>query len=377
MSISYAYIRYLKDQEREIVNVNHIKNFHPEHELDFIPNKAYMVQWLAIDSDDETEIDSNLQDPDSWYKAQILLLAASRKELEKKLEGTRVKVSKVFDTSVEDSSEDESASSSLRQEMLDSGKARKEKKKEQQKAKSSSLKKLLSERLECRKRSAVFGDEPEMKRKCHGLEMKNQELMTRNKELGAKMKEVQDLNIRLQRALLEKLSCPHCEKKDVKDPRNSKEVPTRHTTFPPSSPEIVPEEEPCGMERSDRPSKYKTTGDKVHIGQNVWLPVKTWEMLQLQNKNSVFVKNLAVAIWGSDKLKDKSVDGKACNRFKGNAAKPPLSPVKLDTMKACYEDRLERQNLSKEEFAIEQKKFKKFITEKIMDLNRTQRKKDQ
>lgn len=52
-----------------------------------------------------------------------------------------------------------------------------------------------------------------MKRKCHGLEMKNQELMTRNKELGAKMKEVQDLNIRLQRALLEKLSCPHCEKK--------------------------------------------------------------------------------------------------------------------------------------------------------------------
>lgn len=75
MSISYAYIRYLKDQEREIVNVNHIKNFHPEHELDFIPNKAYMVQWLAIDSDDETEIDSNLQDPDSWYKAQILLLA--------------------------------------------------------------------------------------------------------------------------------------------------------------------------------------------------------------------------------------------------------------------------------------------------------------
>lgn len=72
---------------------------------------------------------------------------------------------------------------------------------------------------------------------------------------------------------------------------------------------------------------------QVHIGQNVWLPVKTWEMLQLQNKNSVFVKNLAVAIWGSDKLKDKSVDGKACNRFKGNAAKPPLSPVKLDTMK--------------------------------------------
>lgn len=81
MAISYAYVRYLKDQEKEIVHIRDIKKFHPQHSRDFVESKAYMVRWKSDESDTDhqqnSESDWNQKTSSNskeWYKAQILLL---------------------------------------------------------------------------------------------------------------------------------------------------------------------------------------------------------------------------------------------------------------------------------------------------------------
>ncbi|KAJ8048986.1 BEN domain-containing protein 5 [Holothuria leucospilota] len=70
-------------------------------------------------------------------------------------------------------------------------------------------------------------------------------------------------------------------------------------------------------------------------------------------------------------MKDRSVGGNACNRFKDQRqARAPLSPHKLRAVKDCFMDRLTRLNVSQEERNLENSKFKKYIAEKIQDINR-------
>lgn len=78
IAISYAYVRYLKDQEKEIVHVRDIKKFQSQHARDCMENKAYMVRWKADESDTDhqpnSESDRRQTTGKEWYKAQILLL---------------------------------------------------------------------------------------------------------------------------------------------------------------------------------------------------------------------------------------------------------------------------------------------------------------
>nr|XP_033960835.1 BEN domain-containing protein 5-like isoform X2 [Pseudochaenichthys georgianus] len=72
---------------------------------------------------------------------------------------------------------------------------------------------------------------------------------------------------------------------------------------------------------------------KIHIGTDIWLREEVWRKIDSTTKDSLFVKELAVAIWGTAELMGRSVSGKECPS-KTTEAKPPLTPCKLGTVKA-------------------------------------------
>ena len=73
---------------------------------------------------------------------------------------------------------------------------------------------------------------------------------------------------------------------------------------------------------------------QISIGAGISLTSIQWDALQCQKKHSLFVKGLAVAVWGTGNLKDRSVEGKVCPRYKSTReARAPLSPQKVKAMK--------------------------------------------
>ncbi|CAH2084725.1 unnamed protein product [Euphydryas editha] len=67
----------------------------------------------------------------------------------------------------------------------------------------------------------------------------------------------------------------------------------------------------------------------IHLGQNVWLPKQSIIIDAVYNAatNSMFVKNIAMAVFGSQYLKEHSVKGKSCNKTKSKP-RPAIDPTK-------------------------------------------------
>lgn len=73
---------------------------------------------------------------------------------------------------------------------------------------------------------------------------------------------------------------------------------------------------------------------QVCVNDSVTLSLDQWVACQRQKKESKFVRSLATAIWGRNILKNRSTSGKVSNRLinDGGAAKPPLTPTKLNVL---------------------------------------------
>uniref|UniRef100_H3AW29 BEN domain containing 5 n=1 Tax=Latimeria chalumnae TaxID=7897 RepID=H3AW29_LATCH len=118
--------------------------------------------------------------------------------------------------------------------------------------------------------------------------------------------------------------------------------------------------------------KYTIENGKVHLGSNIWVDQDKWYQLQLTQGDSKFTKNLAVMIWGTDVLKNRSVTGVATKKKKDAVAKPPLSPHKLSVVRAeCVYDRISQETVDETEIAQRVSKVNKYICEKIMDINKS------
>lgn len=74
---------------------------------------------------------------------------------------------------------------------------------------------------------------------------------------------------------------------------------------------------------------------KVFLGGNIFLEKGKWDLISNNVKDTIFVKDLATAIWGKDNLKGRSLEGIPCNRLKsqGATSKPALTPEKLAVVK--------------------------------------------
>ena len=105
----------------------------------------------------------------------------------------------------------------------------------------------------------------------------------------------------------------------------------------------------------------------------MWINEAKWGMVAANTKDSLFVKELAVAVWGSAVLKNRSLTGKECPTSKA-AAKPPLTPEKVTAVRECFHWWLQRQNVSGDDLLKRKKAMGKYISEKIQDINRKEKK---
>ena len=63
--------------------------------------------------------------------------------------------------------------------------------------------------------------------------------------------------------------------------------------------------------------------------QGVDLRPDALEFIKAQRSDSMYIKSLGVAVWGTKALGERSVTGKCTNRYEGKAAKAGLTPEKL------------------------------------------------
>ncbi|XP_064284881.1 BEN domain-containing protein 5-like isoform X6 [Passer domesticus] len=189
------------------------------------------------------------------------------------------------------------------------------------------------------------------------------------KEYGAlvsEMKELRDLNRRLQDVLLLRLgSGPAIEVEKVK-PESVEPEPEVQKTF--SEEANTSTYYPAPVPVMD---KYILENGKVHLGSGIWVDEEKWHQLQVTQGDSKYTKNLAVMIWGTDVLKNRSVTGVATKKKKDAVPKPPLSPHKLSIVRECLYDRIAQETVDETEIAQRLSKVNKYICEKIMDINKS------
>lgn len=77
----------------------------------------------------------------------------------------------------------------------------------------------------------------------------------------------------------------------------------------------------------------------MHAGHNVWVQNTAWEATRNSSKDSLFCKSVAVALWTTETLAQRSVTGKLSNSAIAEDATnafPPLTPENLNALKCKY-----------------------------------------
>ncbi|XP_053549473.1 BEN domain-containing protein 5 isoform X2 [Bombina bombina] len=184
--------------------------------------------------------------------------------------------------------------------------------------------------------------------------------------LVTEVKELRVLNRRLQDVLLLRLgSGPTVELESEKSEYQEPDVEIHK----------IPTEEANTSSYYSTPApvldKYILENGQVHLGSGVWVNEEKWHQLQATQGDSKFTKNLAVMIWGTDVLKNRSVTGVATKKKKDAIPKPPLSPHKLSVVRECMYDRIAQETMDENEIAQRLSKINKYICEKIMDINKS------
>lgn len=68
----------------------------------------------------------------------------------------------------------------------------------------------------------------------------------------------------------------------------------------------------------------------IHIGNDVWIPTMIYDELMREKEFSSFITNACYAVWGPDKLAERSV------REQRNIKEPPLTPAKKGAVSSLF-----------------------------------------
>ncbi|XP_077389996.1 BEN domain-containing protein 5-like isoform X1 [Festucalex cinctus] len=214
--------------------------------------------------------------------------------------------------------------------------------------------------------------EEEMRRLQQELERTRRQLVQQTKKLKeygsllTEVKELRDFNRRLQDVLLMRLGSEPMHDNGTQTIKAEVVEPIVETQ------ETFREEANTSSSYSPSPRTVYTCNDgKVHLGGGIWVEEEKWHQLQRTQGDSKFTKNLAVMIWGTETLKNRSVTGVATKKKKDALPKPPLSPSKLKIVRECLYDRVSQETADSAEITQRLSKVNKYICEKIMDINKS------
>ncbi|MGH0165830.1 UNVERIFIED_CONTAM: hypothetical protein FKN15_049904 [Acipenser sinensis] len=443
----FAFVRFLEDNVCYALPVSNVKDFRPLHKTDFDNQKVYLVN--------RTEENGTGQPG----KAQILALAENIQEFEHSILQKKMKIPKLSTKDVEKSeqnhfgeepmplrhkkaqehSRSSNANSSksleavvarLERNAVNSyaeGEEEEEEDDEEDNDEDSVLEdsgtgeamvpRYLYEELVHNYRQ----QEEEMRRLQQELERTRRQLVQQAKKLKeygslmTEVKELRDFNRRLQDVLLLRLGSepmhdngtqtikvdpvePIMEPQEVCREEANASSSSSHSpsprniyTFNDGKVHLgggiwVDEEKWHQLQRTQGDSKFtknlavmiwgtetlknrSVTG--VHLGGGIWVDEEKWHQLQRTQGDSKFTKNLAVMIWGTETLKNRSVTGVATKKKKDALPKPPLSPSKLKIVRECLYDRVSQETADSAEITQRLSKVNKYICEKIMDINKS------
>ncbi|MBN3279995.1 BEND5 protein, partial [Polyodon spathula] len=400
----FAFVRFLEDDVCYALPVSNVKDFKPLHKTDFDNQKVYLVK--------RTEENGTGQPGN----AQILALAENIQEFEHSILQKKMKIPKLSTKDVEKSQQNHFGEEPMP--------LRHKKAQEHSRSSSANSSKSLAAVVARLERNAVNSyaegeeeeeeeeededeedneedsvvedsgtgeamvprylyeelvhnyrqQEEEMRRLQQELERTRRQLVQQAKKLKqygslmTEVKELRDFNRRLQDVLLLRLGS---EPMHDNGTQTIKVDPVEPIMEPQ---EVCREEANASSSSSHSPSPrnvYTFNDGKVHLGGGIWVDEEKWHQLQRTQGDSKFTKNLAVMIWGTETLKNRSVTGVATKKKKDALPKPPLSPSKLKIVRECLYDRVSQETADSAEITQRLSKVNKYICEKIMDINKS------
>ncbi|XP_036435090.1 BEN domain-containing protein 5 isoform X1 [Colossoma macropomum] len=386
----YAFVRFFEDDMCYALPVSNVKDFRPRHKTDFDNQKVYLV------------VRSEENGTGQPGKAQILALADSIEEFENSIMQKKMKIPKMSTRNAGHAVENHFGEErmplrhkkvqSQEQQRANSSKslaavvARLERNAVSSSAEGEELERLGEEEEEGEEEGEAVvprvlyeelvhsyrQQEEEVRRLQQELERTRRQLLQQAKKLKeyssllTEVKELRDFNRRLQDVLLMRLGS-----EPMHD--NGTQTIKAEVVEPIAEPqEVCREEANTSSTHSPSPRTVYTFNDgKVHLGGGIWVEEEKWHQLQRTQGDSKFTKNLAVMIWGTETLKNRSVTGVATKKKKDALPKPPLSPSKLKIVRECLYDRVSQETADSAEITQRLSKVNKYICEKIMDINKS------
>nr|XP_023681381.1 BEN domain-containing protein 5-like isoform X2 [Paramormyrops kingsleyae] len=360
----FAYVYFLDDRVKDSVNVKDIKHFDPKNTTDFSSTQTY---WILQKG--------------RFTSGQILFMKETCEEIEQFLAtGKRIRVPKLLDkippennTSERKEAKDNAVGNMKRLINVIKKKYFKifhfnlhfqtAQKTSIEEGRQTFLMDILKKRQALKRKqplcpphsttkreklivddeiSSESEDELIQKSKFDELEKRYKLLSRKYQEAIAEGKELRKLNVELQTCLVAKILCGNNT-----SPGSIKALPvTTENSF-----EQISEKH------------------EVDIGEGVFVHSGKWKKIQDNIKDSLFVKEMAVCIWGTSTLANRSLEGKSCPTTKSDP-RPPLTPHKFRALKCCFQKWLKGKNLDEGELKARAGKLGHYITEKIQDINK-------
>ncbi|XP_077497116.1 uncharacterized protein LOC144107801 isoform X3 [Amblyomma americanum] len=140
-----------------------------------------------------------------------------------------------------------------------------------------------------------------------------------------------------------------------------------HTSAAPAPPRVDKQD----LNGNTAPDLPEVDG-QVCLGGGVYIPGDRWRRLLGQPKDSLFCREALRLLWSESDLKDRSVTGQPCRRFRksgGLQGKKALSPVKLRAVAKAYAVFVKKVP-SEEPTSQRLNKMNRHIANMIRDLNK-------
>lgn len=377
----FVYVRYVFDKVTKVTTSNHVKGFKPKNCNDFKTGDVYSVYW---------EGDSHTAG--AYYEAEILHMTESKEEMDKYREEARSRhVSKRHYEPSADSAAD---------------KAHKPKK-NRLVAKQVAASKILEE-MSTEKTSELHNEISELKEENRRLRCFNMKLQ---EELLNCLSEarMQASNTMCHCGRGREMSPPGTRRDFIQAPITSdhdeeaagseqvaqSELPVSRQLFTEENPEAASEDISKSTEADSarlelqlaetvqdnalqqRPSPAVCSvmdNGMVHLSNNVNITKDVYDMLMAMPKDSLFVKRAATAIWSSEVLARRSFSGMLSNRFLSEggdkAPQKPLTPQKVDALKAFFRHYAVSRGYSVEEMDKSAKNIRMWLSQKTCELRR-------
>ncbi|XP_049272478.1 BEN domain-containing protein 5 [Rhipicephalus sanguineus] len=299
----FALVKFLKEFDSNrlyVVDSDSILDLHPRSTEDFDNRRVYSVFWVDEENSENTRA----------YEAQVLLLAESREELEKKKTSKRVPIPKIQ----MDTNSDDDKPPSKKQDHKEASQKRKN---AQARAKSDAYSKMLAKHIADTQKKAKVDSHNQPSRRSP---MRDYSLIIENYFIAEK-------STFARKAAVSPVAAPVSSVARTAVKTGTEDDPLMDNGLEVDKP-------PC-ITVPERDFVHLPDGS-FHLAKGVIITASQAAKVLNNKKATLVCKDTAQAIWGTELLSERSVCGVAAPKARatGQLPKQPLTPTKVDVVAA-------------------------------------------